>query len=160
MAMTSESRKTKTCIVVADGARARVFMDFGADDGLHPVLLDEMEGDRRPSREIGSDRPGRTFESADTARHSYAPRVDWHTFEKHLFARRVVEAIKRTEARHGIDGLILVAPPKALGELRAALPEALHRRLKAEVHKDLTGLSEHDLMARLTELAAKGSTTP
>ena len=144
-----------TCIVVADGARARLYVFGEPGENDAPVLLGDLQGDRRPSREIGSERPGRTFESANTARHAYAPRVDWHTFEKHLFARRVAELVEETDKRHGFKQLVLVAPPKALGELRAALPQSLSKRIKATVDKDLTGLAEHELTTRLKGLAAQ-----
>lgn len=158
--MNAKRTGKSTCIVVADGARARIYVDHAAEDEPRPVLLDDLEGDRRPSREIGVERPGRVHESADTARHAYAPRVDWHTFEKHLFARRVVDLVEQADHRHGFDRLVLVAPPKALGELRAALPERLGRRVEAELGKDLTGLSEHELMARLAEVTGNGSKAP
>jgi len=147
----SGGRKT-TCIVVADGARARIFIDPGSGGGLHPVLLDSLEGDKRPSREIGSERPGRTHESADVARHAYAPRVDWHSFEKHLFARRVAELVDEAARRHAFEALVLVAPPKALGELRAALGKQSKRHIRAEFGKDLTGLAEPELVSHLTAL--------
>jgi protein required for attachment to host cells len=153
--MAISARRRNTCIVVADGARARIFIDPGGGGGLHPVLLDSLEGDKRPTREIGSDRPGRTFESADTSRHGYAPRVDWHTFEKHLFARRVAELVDQAHRLHAFDELVLVAPPKTLGELRSALGKESKRHIRAEFDKDLTGLDEHELVPRLTALLAE-----
>jgi protein required for attachment to host cells len=113
-----------------------------------------MQGDKRPTHEIGAERPGRTHESVGSVRNAYAPRADWHEYEKHLFAKRVADLIAAAHLRHEFDELVLVAPPKALGELRAALPESVHRHIRAEAHKDLTGLAEHDLLSRVAELAA------
>ena len=143
-------KRKKTWILVADGARARILLHDGKE--IQPIALKSYEGDRRPSREIGSDKPGRVFESADGSRHSYAPRVDWHTFEKHLFARRMVGVLKDASKRDSFDELILVAPPKALGELRAALGRDLQKRLRGEVAKDLTNLSDYEVAQHLAGL--------
>jgi protein required for attachment to host cells len=151
--MKVQSGKSRIWIVVADGAKARFFLDHGTGEA-HPVPIGEMEGDNRPTREIGAERPGRTHESANAARHAYAPRVDWHEFEKHLFAKRVADLIASAHLRHEFDELVLVAPPRTLGELRQALPEAVHRVIRAEAHKDLTGLAEPELLRRVGELAA------
>ncbi len=144
-------KQKRTWILVADGARARILLHDGQE--IEPVALKSYVGNRRPSREIGSDKPGRTFESADGSRHSYAPRVDWHGFEKHLFARRMVAVLEDASKRGAFDALILVAPPKALGELRAALGPALHTRLRGEVAKDLTNLSDNEVAQHLSGLS-------
>jgi protein required for attachment to host cells len=158
--MTSNSDIKRTWIVVADGVRARIFVDWGAAGGEpRPVPVADLEGDRRPTREIGAERPGRTQESATTARHAYAPRVDWHQFAKHLFAKRVAALIEQAFERKAFDELILVAPPKALGELRAALHRDVHRHIRAEEHKDLTGLAEHELIQRVAALVAADPAT-
>ena len=144
------NKHRRTWILVADGARARILMHDGQE--IQPVALKSFEGDRRPSRDIGSDKPGRTFESADGSRHGYAPRVDWHTYEKHLFARRMVAVLEDASKRDAFDELIVVAPPKALGELRAALGANLQNRLQGEVAKDLTNLSDYEVAQHLAGL--------
>ena len=155
--MTSHSDIKRTWIVVADGVRARIYVDGRAAGGEpQPIPVADLEGDRRPTREIGAERPGRTQESANSARHAYAPRVDWHQFEKHLFAKRIAAMIEQAFERKAFDELILVAPPKALGELRAALHRDVHRHIRTEEHKDLTGLAEHELVQRVAALVAAG----
>lgn len=141
----------RTWIVVADGARARVFSSRGWDSGLTPALKGELAGSNKPTRELGSDRPGRAFESADGSRHAMAPRVDWHQYEKHLFAREVAALVDGGATRGEFDRLVIVAPPATLGELRKALGKAASGKVVAEIGKDLTGLDETALTARLAE---------
>lgn len=139
-------------ILVADGARARILLSEGPGTGLRPATDEVYEADRRPTREIGSDRPGRVFESADQTRHAYAPRVDWHEYEKHLFAAKMAGILDDACKRGTFDDLVLVAPPKALGELRAALSKHTRARVSAELGKDFTNVSIHDLPSHLSDV--------
>jgi protein required for attachment to host cells len=139
--------KTKlTWILVADGTRGRILLHAGPGSGLVPATgRGEYAGDNRPTRKIGSDRPGRTIESADGSRHAYAPRVDWHEFAKHEFAAKMASILNRRHARKEFDELILVAPAKTLGDLRAALDKPTLASVRHELVKDLVNVRNHDL---------------
>ncbi len=144
--------KKHTWILIADGARARILLNEGPGTGLKPATDTEYQADHRPTREIGSDRPGRVHESADTMGHAYAPRVDGHEFAKHLFAREMARLLDAAAARHEFDALVLVAPPKTLGELRASLGKGSRAKVSAELGKDLVNVPLHDLPSRLAEI--------
>ncbi len=137
--------KKRTWILIADGARARILATEGRGTGLRPATDATYEADHRPTREIGSDRPGRVFESADGSRHAYAPRVDWHQYEKHLFAKKMAAVLDGARKRGDFEALVLVAPPKALGELRAALDSHTLAKVSAELAKDITNVRDHDI---------------
>jgi protein required for attachment to host cells len=142
----------RTWILIADGARARILLNEGPGAGLKPATDTEYESDRRPTREVGSDRPGRVHESADVMGHAYAPRVDWHQFAKHLFAREMAQILDAAAGRGAFDDLVLVAPPKTLGELRASLSKGSRAKVSAELGKDLCNVPVHDLPSRLAEV--------
>lgn len=112
----------------------------------------EFVGVKAPTREIGADKPGRAFESADGSRHAMEPRVDWHRFEKSQFARKMADVLERAATRQAFDRLVLVAPPQTLGDLRAALGRQARDRLSGELNKDLTQVAIHDLPAHLGEV--------
>jgi len=145
----------KTWVLIADGARARILDHAGPGAPLEPVLEEAGSKSRLPTRELGSDKPGRTQESiGDGNRHAMAPRVDWHAFEKHLFAKEVAKILDQGAQDNAFDRLVLVAPPKTLGELRSLLGKATQARVSAEINKDLTGVPLHDLPVHL-DLALK-----
>ena len=144
-------KKSVTWILVADGARARILRTEGWGSGLSPVSA-EIEGDNRATRDIGADRPGRVHDRAGQGRHAMEPRVDWHEFEKQLFAKRVADHLNRAAKQNAYDRLVLVAPPKALGGLRAALDKQTANRVIAELDKDLTHVSDHDLPGHLEKI--------
>lgn len=144
----------QTWILVADGARARLFLNQGPGKGLESLGERVFPTARKPTREMGTDRPGRVQESANAARHSLTPRVDWHEFEKEKFAREVAAALDRAALNKLFDRLIIVAPPKTLGELRAHLSDHAKNKITAELDKDLTHCTVHELPQHLEAVLA------
>ena len=144
-------KKTLTWILIADGARARILCSEGWGSGLTPVT-GEIEGGRRPTNEIGTERPGRVHDRAGPGRHAMEPRVDWHEFEKQQFAKQMAKHLNQAAKRKAFDRLVLVAPPRALGDLRATLDKQTSTMVMAELDKDLTHVSDHDLPAHLEKI--------
>jgi hypothetical protein len=54
-------KPTRTWLVIADGARARILEDDGADHRLHKVKGHEYMGDHLARHDQVSDRQGRSF---------------------------------------------------------------------------------------------------
>ncbi len=145
------TKPATTWVLVADGAKARLLERIGVDAPLTPAsdkCFSEPEA-RAPTRDIGADRPGRVHESADTARHAMAPRVDWHRYAKEQFAKSVAGALEQAALAKKYEALILVAPPQALGDLRSALGQHAKALVAGEIAKDLTNLPDHELPAHL-----------
>lgn len=145
---------TRTWIVVADGARARLFENTGPGKGLLPLDDGEMRGERAATRELGTERPGRVHDRMGPGRHAMAPRTDWHEQQKEDFLASVAARLDRAAADKAFDRLILVAPAKALGRLRAALGRDAAARVDGELAKDLTKTPAPDLTGHLGELIA------
>ncbi|MBY0396495.1 MAG: host attachment protein [Thermoleophilia bacterium] len=122
------------CVVIGDGRKALVLRNHG-----HPLAPDLHVEDvfhsapNPPTREQGSDRPPRVVQGS---RHSAIEQTDWHDLGEHRFLESVVSALQRMEA--SIAALALVAPPKALADLRRGLPDRLRKAVFAEIDKDLT----------------------
>lgn len=131
-------KPTTTWIVIADGARARLFVNRGPGKGIEAVEGGTLEGDHRPDREIMSDKPGRSFESVGETRHAIDPRTDPHRELKRAFAERITGMLDEQLAAKSYDRVVLVAPPAMLGDLRAALSERVRAVVYAELDKDLT----------------------
>jgi protein required for attachment to host cells len=147
--------KKITWILVADGARARVLVNRGIGKGLEPTVDGEMEHDLPPTRELGTDRPGRTQQRGTGGRrHAIEPHVDWHRFEKEKFSREMAALLDAAAERGDFDRLVLIAPPRTLGDLRAALGAKARGKVHAEVDKDLTHVTLHDLPGYLADVVA------
>jgi protein required for attachment to host cells len=141
-----------TWIVIADGARARVFAHAGPGKGLQAVLDNESADARAHIGDIVSDRAGRTFDSAGEGRHGYEPPVDPKREAQLAFARSLARALEDGLNRHRFERLVIAAPPRALGDLRACLSKAVAAAVVHELPKDLTNLPDHALADHLGEV--------
>jgi protein required for attachment to host cells len=139
----------KTWIVVADSARARLF-EVGVNDGQ----LFEVSGYANPqAREkpsnSGHDRPPRVQESASSARHAIEPHTDPHDKSAQQFAHALAEVLDQGRVEHSYSRLLLVAPPRFLGQLHAALDEQVSKLVVSTINKDLTHAGTAEIRAML-----------
>jgi protein required for attachment to host cells len=141
----------RTWVVIADAARARVFETRGKGTGLTAVADMALDAELAPSREIGTDRPGRSFESVGSTRHAMQSPSDLHREQKRQFARRIAEAVEARQATKSFDRLVLVAPPVTMGDLRAALPAKVKAAVAAELVADLTNTPVSELPGHLAD---------
>ena len=148
-------KKTVTYVLVADGARARLYANHGVGKGLQPVSGATHKADlHHHDREILTDKPGRSFGSVGEGRSALEPQTEWHRFEKHKFAREMAKVLDAAAATKSFDRLILVAPPATLGDLRMELGDATRRMVTAELPKDLTRHAEQELPQHLSTVLA------
>lgn len=146
-------------IVVADAGRACMFSHRGMAEGVEPVEGGILENRslHRHARDAKSDRPGRAFDSVGHARHSIEPTSDPHRQEEEAFAGTVAAFLAEKLAGRHFDQLIIVAPPRFLGDLRRALDPAVAKHVVKEVAHDLLKLPSTELVARLREYAEQAS---
>ncbi len=147
-------KSTVTWIVIADHQRARVYENDGPGKGMAEVPGLAFETHLPPSREIMADKPGRSHESATTGRHAVEPRTDAHRLEGRRFVEGVVEALDEAAKRSAFDRLVVVAPPRALGEFRDAWPERVRSKVSGELAEDLTKTPEGELAGHLDDYLA------
>ncbi|KQQ85721.1 hypothetical protein ASF65_04010 [Aureimonas sp. Leaf324] len=67
------------------------------------------------------------------------------------FARHLIEVLRDVVKTDRIEGMVIVATPHLLGEIRDRLDPHLRRIVIAEVARDLVHLPIRDIAARLTE---------
>ena len=124
-------------VFVGDGRKALVLRNDGDADLLN-LKTERVFTDRNPAtHEQGTDRPGRAFSSVGVVRSSVS-QTDWHQLEEHRFAAEVAAMLERTVRERGVETLIVVAPPRALADLRKAFHPEVKKRIIAEIDKDLT----------------------
>ena len=126
-------------VLVADGRKSLFFRNEG--DGEYPNLVVEHAEQHRDSkdREIKTDAPGTTKQSAGYGRSTYEE-PDFQQQEEDRFAADMAEMLKSRALANDFASLVVVAPPRALGELRKHYDKEVERRLVAEVPKDLVNL--------------------
>lgn len=146
-------KKKVTWILIADGTRARILKNDGPGKGIQAAIDGEFHHEAPMTREIGTDRPGRTKESASATR-SAMEQPDWHRFEKEKFAKEMARILERADQSGAYDRLILVAPPKTLGDLRGALAAPVRRKVTGEIDKDLTPVTMGEMPDHLGAVLA------
>ena len=137
-------KQKKTWVLVADGARARIFAK--GHKKLKNVMGQDFVGENLPDRDLTADKPGRGFESNNPTRHAYEPRTDWHQYQKHLFAKELCAILEKANENSDFDELILISPPKTLGDIRDQLGKQILAKITVEIPKDMTKISEQDLI--------------
>lgn len=135
-------------IFVVDGSRLALFRSVGKDY-VPQLELIEQERDLVPrTSEMGSGAPGRGFQSSGNRRASYE-QTDIHQALEEQFAMRACERLESL-LEDGRAGVILVAPPRVLGQMRKRLAPALRQHILREIDKDYAGRTPDDL-AKLLE---------
>jgi protein required for attachment to host cells len=127
-------------VFVGDGRKALFLRNEGNEISLHLKAERVFQHQNPPTREQGSDSPGRAFSSID-ARRSAMEQADWHDIEEHRFARDVAGALESISRAKNFPVLVIAAPPRTLAELRRSLHRDVEKKIIAEIDKDLTGLS-------------------
>lgn len=138
-------KAAKTWILLADGALARVYETRRGDKAFVAVKGAEFEAAHLASRDIDADKPGRSFDRVGYGQHRMQPRTDPHRHAKAEFARHLADFLEQARQRKDYDDLIIAAPAKTLGDLRAALTPAVKKLLRAELDKDLVHINEPEL---------------
>lgn len=138
-----------TWILIADAARARIVRNDGPGRGVEAVKGLTFEQERLKSGDLMADKPGRTFDSVGAGRHSVEFSSDAVREQDRTFAGSLVSVLQVALARGDFDRLVVIAPPRALGDLRSALTAPLKAVLHAELGKDLTHVPNSELAAHL-----------
>ena len=124
-------------ILVADGKKYLLLRNNGDFRSVALGYEGGGEKDNPPTREQGSDSPGRAFSSTGVAR-SAMQQTDWHQIEEDRFAERIAEELGTLADAGDFEELIVVAPPRFIAELRKDFGHTVFSRLVAEIPKDLT----------------------
>lgn len=142
-------KKTKTWILVADGAQARMYETDARGKEFVALPHGEFLAANLPSREIDADKPGQGFDRVGQGQRRMQPRTDSQRHAKAEFARHLAEFLEQKQQRQAYDALVIVAPAKALGDLRVALAPGVKKLVLAELSKDLVHLNERELPRHL-----------
>jgi protein required for attachment to host cells len=136
-------------VFVGDGRKALLLRNEG--DAQYPNLKTEhvLEIDNPPTREQGTDKPGRSYASIG-GRRSAMEQADWHELEEQRFAKDSADMLQRLVLEKNIEALVIAAPPKILASLRKSMHQDVERRVIAEVDKDLTNQPVYEIEKVLT----------
>jgi protein required for attachment to host cells len=122
---------------VGDGQKALFLINEGDEKFPNLRCLAAEEHPDPPSHEQGSDAPGRAYSSVGEIRSAVAE-TDWHQLAKEHFAASIAERINRAAQSGAFNQIIIVAPPKILGDLRREFAKETETKIVAEIERLLT----------------------
>ena len=127
-----------TWILIADGARARVLEHKGPGSGIATVNGMEFSAEKLKSSDIMADKPGRAFSSQGARRSAIEPKTD-PVAKREADFMAMLAGVLEEKKNNGtpFDRLVLIAAPRALGDLRKALSEPVRKIVHAEIAKEI-----------------------
>ncbi len=128
-----------TWVVVADAGCAEIYSRSKRFGALELVRSFEEPDARSKESELSETAPGRTFDRGGQGRHAMEPA---HSEKEQLlesFAHGISEFVESARLNSRFDGLVLIAGPKMLGQLRRQLSSATRRAVILEIDKHMTG---------------------
>jgi protein required for attachment to host cells len=139
-------------LVVAHRAGARIFSIH--DHGRALRLVDNLDHPRGRlhAGDIDADRPGRAYDSVGGGRHAMEREEGATERDAADFARLVAARLERGRIESACDELVVVAEPRFLGLLRAALDKPTAALVTASVDKDLAHVVDAGLPAQLGDV--------
>jgi len=124
-----------TTVAVADGEKLNLFSNTGDEASLKlsPAAHSHVDADAKGSgsRTNSSGNPDQSQSNEDD------------------FSSGIVEMLNKQVLEGGIHGLVVIAAPRALGEMRKHYHKALTEKLLGEIAKDLTGHPVADVEAAI-----------
>jgi protein required for attachment to host cells len=140
-----------TWILVAHRGGARLFENKGPGKGLNLLHDIPHPAGRLKNKDIGADKPGRSIDSHGPGRHSLSSEQEPTAHVTEQFAKQLSTMLDNGRHQQLYGKLVLVAEPRFLGSLRAALSTPTAALVTATVGKDLGGVGLHNMPKHLTD---------
>lgn len=126
-------------VVVCDGAKALILQNAGDNQLMNLKVQETLTQPNEADRDIGADKPGRSHQ-ANGQSGSAVEETSWHDQAEEMFLKRVAGRLDDLVHEKDVRRIVLVAPPKALGQIRPSLSADTQAVITAELAKDLTNL--------------------
>lgn len=136
-------------VIVCDGAKALILENVG--DSKFPNLQTKEVHEQRSkdTHEIGTDAPGRTFQSVGSKR-SAMEQTDYHDLAERDFLEQLCGRLDRAVTAKETTSIVLIAAPRALGMIRQAYSNGLKHAIREELGKDYVHKPVHEIEKLLT----------
>jgi protein required for attachment to host cells len=148
-AIKSVSIRNKEWVVVCDGAKALILENTGDAEMPNLKTREVYEQKDLATHELGTDAPGR-MSGPDGSMRSSVGQTDWHERNEQSFLHDLAKRLDAGLSAGQVKSIVMVAPPRALGVLRAVYSPALKEAVRVEIDKDLVKVPLHEIEKRLT----------
>ena len=140
---------TTTWILSANRSSASLFESDWPSKSMRRIQDIPHPQGRMQNKDIDTDKPGRIFDSFGEGRHSTSPKQEPTEHIAQQFALELAEMLNKGRLTNAYDKLVLIAEPKFLGVLRAALDKNTELLITQTVNKNLVDIKEEGLAVYL-----------
>ena len=136
---------TITWILSANRSNASLFESDWPGKSMRRLQDISHSKGRLQNKDINTDKPGRSFDSMGQGRHSMGSDQDPIDHVAQQYASQLAELLNKGRLSNAYEKLVLIAEPKFLGILRAALDKNTALLVVQSVNKELLDVKEEDL---------------
>lgn len=152
--MAEHGLEHKAWVLVCDGGKAILAENAGDAAAPNLEVRETFAHPDPPTREQGTDRPGRKFASVGDRRSATEP-TDFHAQAEEDFLKEIAIRVEHDIDEHHIANLVIVAPPRAIGVLRRAFSPQVKNVIRHEVEKDYVHMPMWEIERHLTQHLGK-----
>ena len=135
-------------VLVVDGRKMLFLRNQGEGDQIQLVTEDHHQREDQKDHELKSDAPGLGAQRGGYGRPAM-DETDFHQLEEDRYAADAADQLRVRALAGDFEALVIVAPPKTLGELRKHLHKEVKRRVVMELAKEMTDRPLPDIAAML-----------
>ena len=136
---------TTTWILSANRSNASLFESDWPGKSMRRLQDISHSKGRLQNKDINTDKPGRSFDSMGQGRHSMGSDQDPIDHVAQQYASELAELLNKGRLSNAYEKLVLIAEPKFLGILRAALDKNTALLVVQSINKELLDVKEEDL---------------
>lgn len=135
-------------VLVADGRKMLFLRNQGNGQQVDLVTEAHHERDDRKNHEIKSDAAGAGAQSGGYGRPAM-DETDFHQQDEDRYAADAADQLRIRALAGDFEALVIVAPPRTLGELRKNFHKEVEKRIVMELPKEMTDRPIPDIAAML-----------
>ena len=148
MRLVSMTIPTNALIIVCDGRKMLFLRNQGQGDQIELVTEAHHQREDKKDHELKTDAAGRGSQSGGYGRPAM-DETDFHQLDEDRYAADAADQLRARALAGDFDDLVIIAPPKTLGELRKHLHKEVERRVVMELAKEMTDRPLPDIAAML-----------
>lgn len=148
--MAVDRLKRNDWIVATDGGKALIMRNDGTVLEPRLTVLRKHDQDVPPTRDLGTDKPGRTHTGVGLGRSAMEP-TDLHQQAEDRLMAEVAADLAEDLRQQKFSSLVVAAAPAALGVLRKAMSDEVRKAIVAEIPKDFTKMDIPQLARALSQ---------
>lgn len=129
--------KDATWIVAANSSIAKIYLAENNKEITEIESLTHPES-RMKGIELGTDKPGKSFDRVGTGRHFMKETEGMKEHEATVFAKQIAEKLEKAFHEGRLKKLYIAASPHFLGILRKEFRSPMEKIIVTEIDKDLS----------------------